>query len=320
MVIAVPIEFACPNCGTVLNVPDDRAGAKGKCRACGQMVTAPGAPPPTDPLPDVSDMVLDDTPPAKAATPPTTAPPADQTLPRSGYAPSAPRPPLTIPRHVSIMQVLSDLGGALGRHGFMLVLASCFVQIALLFCGLVWPAFVVGYCDMCLGAIRGEDVEFGDLFEGFSSLLPAYGVALAVAFVSAAVIFLVGLPFGILTPAGGPGSGPVPIGAVWATWISLFALAPFYWLVFPAVADGADIVEALRFSILAGYRNWPTLMLISFLVSAAAAGIVFLAVVTAGAGHGAIAFLALLMLGPGVYVSMCSAYNQVEVRESAETA
>ena len=40
----MPIEFPCPHCGTILKAPEDRAGTRGKCKACGLMVTAPEAP------------------------------------------------------------------------------------------------------------------------------------------------------------------------------------------------------------------------------------------------------------------------------------
>ena len=35
--------FKCPSCGIDLQVPDDRAGRRGRCKSCGSQVTAPAA-------------------------------------------------------------------------------------------------------------------------------------------------------------------------------------------------------------------------------------------------------------------------------------
>ncbi len=44
------IEFACPACSSPFKVPESAAGRRGKCTKCGQVVTVPEVPTPTEPF------------------------------------------------------------------------------------------------------------------------------------------------------------------------------------------------------------------------------------------------------------------------------
>lgn len=201
----------------------------------------------------------------------------------------------------------------------MLLASSWITGFLSSLCFLLAPMMTVGYTTVCLESVRGEDVEFGDLFEGFVSwIIPSYVVAVVYALVFAAVAWVVALPFGGAAAAGTGASASLSVGAEWGLRIAMIALTPFYWLGFPAVADGAEPHEALRFAVLGGLHNWPSLVLLSVLVTATIYVIGLLAALVAGAGHIVIALGALVLISPGVFVSMCSAYEQVYAREAAE--
>lgn len=76
----MPITFKC-SCGKALKVPDGAAGKKGKCPACGAVVTVPGGapakapPPPPEPEPE-AEAPPEEEPPAEE--PPAEEPPAEE--------------------------------------------------------------------------------------------------------------------------------------------------------------------------------------------------------------------------------------------------
>lgn len=111
------IRFSCAECGTQLKVPDEKAGGKGKCPACGAAIVVPAASV-TEPPPETAaaeDPWLSDDPELFGEAAGETLPPPRVTRRRSsaGGAPSGYRPAPTLTTITTVligMIMLLDLG------------------------------------------------------------------------------------------------------------------------------------------------------------------------------------------------------------------
>lgn len=115
-----------------------------------------------------------------------------------------------------------DIGSALSRawnvftaNAVPLIIGILLVGLlSLVTLGFAAPGLLVGYNKMVLRAVRGEDIEIGDVFEGFSFFVPA-------------------LLMGIVVGLG------VSVGMMLLVIPGLFLLVLWYW-VWLLMADGAE--------------------------------------------------------------------------------
>ncbi len=209
-------------------------------------------------------------------------------------------------RRVNIGRVFADSSRAFGNHLGALVLGGVLMCLCSL-CVILVPVLVAGYCMMCLSALRNEEIELTDIFDGFGVFAHAYAVGLAYALVYSALTWVVALPLGGTAAA----DATVPTGLLWATTLVGVALIPFYALGFPAVADGEDAIDAMRFSITRGVQNWPSLMVISLMLGAVFAAAVGVATLFHGWTFLLVLWGAYALLVPWSTTAICAAYDQV---------
>ena len=172
--------------------------------------------------------------------------------------------------------------GVMVLGGLILVVTS--------FCAILMPPLMVGLYIMCLKALRGQDVQVGDVFEGFSHLGPAYLVAVVPAVIAVLLYFIAALPLagamGLARGEGGEAAAGALVGTVvvlmMVVTIAVLLLAPIFGLAFPAVADGMGGVEALTFSYQRGLANWPALFVLSICIAVAQGIVGIVGSVTAG--------------------------------------
>ncbi|MCD6351311.1 MAG: hypothetical protein J7M26_04230 [Armatimonadetes bacterium] len=158
----------------------------------------------------------------------------------------------------------------------MLVLGGLLVLV-LSFCVIIMPPLMVGLYIMCLKAARGQTVEIGDLFAGFSKIVPAYVVVIVIGIAVGILYFIAMLPlmgaFGVSGHQGGDAAanafGAIAMVMMIVVTIGVILLAPIFGLAFPAVADGMGAMEALTFSFQRGLANWPALFVLSLCIALA---------------------------------------------------
>lgn len=171
---------------------------------------------------------------------------------------------------VSIGDALSTSWQAFIRNIAMLVLGGLLVMIISL-CVILVPPMTVGLYIMCLKALRGQQIEIGDVFAGFSYIIPAYVVMVVIGVAVAILYFIAAVP--IMAAAGIRGEAPqrglvaMGISMMIIVTIAVLLLAPIFGLAVPAVADGMGGIEALSFSFSRGLANWPALFVLSIIIA-----------------------------------------------------
>jgi len=187
---------------------------------------------------------------------------------------------------VSIGRTLSRSWEALiGNIGILLLGGLVFVLIAGVLVPVVFPVsllvappLVVGLCIMCLKCLRGEQAHIHNLFSGFSHMLPACIVGIALVALGVLVcLALVPLieaqvahDFGGAPPEAGPLAFSTGIMMLLLAALPVCALVfiPLLGMAFPAVADGMGAIEAIVLSLRRGLSNWPALAVLGIVVVA----------------------------------------------------
>ncbi len=143
------IQFNCPQCGKPISVNDDAAGKRGKCRACGQLITIPdgkaieGVSRPQRPKeqPDQQLVPSKTNPPKQVAPAPVPLQPLPHEVPQPHLVESRPTPPVAVQVNIQPAQAAHSLGIA----SLVLGILSFFV------CWLPFVGFGFGGLGLLLG-------------------------------------------------------------------------------------------------------------------------------------------------------------------------
>ncbi len=174
---------------------------------------------------------------------------------------------------ISVGDTLSNSWRAFVNNLGALIVAGILVPvITVVTLGILGPPMMLGLTMMALRSVRGEKVEIGDVFQGLSRFVSAWGATLIIMAVFL-ILYAILLPIVRATKAGrgseqakGFMAGISAVGMVAIVVIMVVLAVPFA-LTYPAIADGMGAIEAVSYSVRAGLANIGSLLILGAIAS-----------------------------------------------------